>query len=271
MPDWVTCSSCGLKHSARADGVCPRCKNPVDGSADAPAADGPPDVYDGTPPAAYAPGARASYAPAPSAGSSNTTKILLFVAAGGILLLLFGGIALRALLGSNPLTRLALSGQTDGSPVTSAEGRAFRYRLSSTGKDWYFRKPALAKKDNALADIWLIQPSVDAHVLVIAERIGAGQSIDMDRFAQVVIDNAQKKSETFTLVEQRPISNARGFGRLVHTKARINKIDLEFYYGLYAREPEIYQVVASAHATKFAKMAPELLEWVSSFETTAAP
>ena len=37
---------------------------------------------------------------------------------------------------------------------------------------------------------------------------------------------------------------------------------------LYAREPEIYQVVASAHATKFATMAPELLEWVSSFETT---
>jgi hypothetical protein len=271
MPDWVTCSGCGLKHSARADGVCPRCRNPVGGGADAPAADGPPDVYDGTPPAAYAPAGPAAYAPAPSARASNTTRILLFVAAGGVLLLVLGGIALRGLLGANPLTRLALSGQTDGSPVTSADGRAFRYRLSSTGKEWYFRKASFAKKDNALADIWLIQPSVDAHVLVIAERIAPGQSIDMDRFAQVVIDNAKKKAENFSLVEQRPISNARGFGRLVHTRARINKIDLEFYYGLYAREPEIYQIVASAHATKFAKIAPELLEWVSSFETTTAP
>jgi hypothetical protein len=93
----------------------------------------------------------------------------------------------------------------------------------------------------------------------------------MDRFAQVVIDNAKKKAETFALVEQRPISNAKGFGRLVHTRARIDKADLEFYYGLYAREPEIYQVVASTHATRFAKVAPELLEWVSSFETTATP
>lgn len=270
MPDWVTCSSCGLKHSARADGVCPRCKNAVDGGGDA-AAGGAPDVYDGTPPNVYAPPSRAAYAPPPSAGASNTTKVLLVVAAVGVLLLIFGGIALRALLGSNPLTRLALSGQTEGAAVTSAEGRAFRYRLSSSAKDWFFRKPALAKKDNALADIWLIQPSVDAHVLVIAERIGPGQSVDMDRFAQVVIDNARKNSQNFTLVEQRPISNARGFGRLVHTKARIDRIDLEFYYGLYAREPEIYQVVASAHATKFAKLAPELLEWVSSFETTGAP
>lgn len=269
MPDWVTCSSCGLKHSARADGMCPRCKSPVDGGADAPAAaDGPPDVYDGTPPAAYAPTGRPAYAPPPSAGSSSTTKILLFIAAGGVLLLIFGGIALRALLGSNPLTRLALSSQTEGSPVTSADGKAFRYRLTANAKDWYFRKASFAKKDNALADIWLIQPSVDAHVLVIAERIAPGQSVDMDRFAQVVIDNAKKKAENFSLVEQRPISNARGFGRLVHTRARINKIDLEFYYGLYAREPEIYQVVASAHATRFAKVEPELFQWVSSFETT---
>ncbi len=265
MPEWVTCSTCGLKHSARADGVCPRCKNAVDGGQPA---DGPPDVYDDRPPAAYAPAGRPSHAPPPSAGASSTTRILLFVAAGGVLLLLFGGIALRALLGSNPLTRLVLAGQTEGAPVTSADGRAFRYRLSATGKDWYFRKAALAKKDNALADIWLVQPNVDAHVLVIAERIAPGQSIDMDRFAQVVIDNAKKKAESFSLVGQRPISNPRGFGRLVHTRARIDKTDLEFYYGLYAREPEIYQVVASAHATRFAKVEPELLQWVSSLETT---
>jgi hypothetical protein len=271
MPDWVTCSSCGLKHSARADGVCPRCRNAVDGGSDAAAADGPPDVYDGTPPNVYSPPARAAYAPPPSAGASNTTKILLIVAAVGVLILIFGAIALRALLGANPLTRLALSGQTEGAAITTAEGRAFRYRLSSSGKDWFFRKAALARKDNALADIWLIQPSVDAHVFVIAERIGPGHSVDMDRFAQVVIENAKKKAESFTLVEQRPISNARGFGRLVHTKARIDRMDLEFYYGLYAREPEIYQVVASAHATKFPKLEPELLQWVSSFETTAAP
>lgn len=29
MADWVVCASCQLKHQARPDGACPRCKNPV--------------------------------------------------------------------------------------------------------------------------------------------------------------------------------------------------------------------------------------------------
>lgn len=33
MADWVNCPGCGLKHSRRPDGMCPRCKQPVDGAA----------------------------------------------------------------------------------------------------------------------------------------------------------------------------------------------------------------------------------------------
>jgi hypothetical protein len=33
MADWINCPGCGLKHSRRPDGMCPRCKQPVEGSA----------------------------------------------------------------------------------------------------------------------------------------------------------------------------------------------------------------------------------------------
>lgn len=264
---WVTCSSCGLKHSARADGVCPRCKTVVDGGdAPAQATSGPPDVYDGRPPAAYAP-ARARVAPQPSGSSSTVTKILLGLAAAGLLILIFGAIAVRSLLGPNPLTRLALSTQIEGEPVTSVQGQAFRYRISTSAPKWYRRKPMLAKRDNPLADVWLIQPNQDAHVMVIAENIGAGQTVDMDRLAEVVVENARKTAQQFTLLDQKPISNSRGYGRLVHTKARMAGIDLEFYYGLYAREPQIYQVIAWTDTKKFAINESQLREWVSSLET----
>src|SRR4051812_18308969 len=29
MAEWTVCAHCGLKHSLRADGLCPRCKEPV--------------------------------------------------------------------------------------------------------------------------------------------------------------------------------------------------------------------------------------------------
>jgi hypothetical protein len=32
MADWIACPSCGLKHSARPDGSCPRCRQPVSGA-----------------------------------------------------------------------------------------------------------------------------------------------------------------------------------------------------------------------------------------------
>ncbi len=31
MADWINCPGCGLKHTRRSDGACPRCKQPVDG------------------------------------------------------------------------------------------------------------------------------------------------------------------------------------------------------------------------------------------------
>jgi hypothetical protein len=33
MADWINCPGCGLKHSRRPDGICPRCKQSVDGQA----------------------------------------------------------------------------------------------------------------------------------------------------------------------------------------------------------------------------------------------
>src|SRR5262245_23055450 len=30
MAEWITCAACGLKHSKRLDGICPRCKRPLD-------------------------------------------------------------------------------------------------------------------------------------------------------------------------------------------------------------------------------------------------
>ena len=53
MGDWINCPGCGLKHSRRPDGLCPKCKQSVDGPAAMPTdgADIPADL----PPEAAAP------------------------------------------------------------------------------------------------------------------------------------------------------------------------------------------------------------------------
>lgn len=56
MADWINCPGCGLKHSRRPDGNCPRCKQPVDGAPAMPmeAAEAPADLPAETPPPSMA-------------------------------------------------------------------------------------------------------------------------------------------------------------------------------------------------------------------------
>jgi hypothetical protein len=58
MADWINCPGCGLKHSRRPDGICPRCKQPLDAAAPAEAIPAEP----ATAPPVYTPGPPASMA-----------------------------------------------------------------------------------------------------------------------------------------------------------------------------------------------------------------
>lgn len=65
MADWVNCPGCGLKHSRRPDGLCPRCKQSVDDPAAMP-----PDAVDGP---AHVP-EEASAPPSGMAGLGNLAQ-----------------------------------------------------------------------------------------------------------------------------------------------------------------------------------------------------
>jgi len=363
MPEWVTCPSCGLKHTARPDGACPRCHQPIGAASPAamPEADAAPApviygeqplsmTYDepAVPSAAKAAGlvliangllalvstVVMGFSQGPMAAGGLVSVVIDFFVGGyllagnerallwakvrvglgllilpfiqyfaggmvlavvqaafsvGLLLLLIGtpgllrlglGVAASGLclllqlagvvalgVGTSPLTRFILSAQTEGAPVKVVEGRQFKYRLQTTGEGWYLRKAELSRKDNPLADRWLIHPGTDAHVLVIAERLGPDARVDMNAFTNVVLQNARNAATSVAIVEQKPIDNAQGAGRLLHTRAKAKGQDMEFYYGLYAREPEIYQLVAFTFERNFAKVEPQLYEWVSSLQT----
>lgn len=371
MPDWTICPHCSLKHSRRADGTCPRCKQPVAGAASLQAEAPLPQVYDGR----AVPGSRfereVAAARSDTGGSELPTgariaggilllnaiallaerilmpseakglasnpvsmgldliiggmllagarKLLILakirtvlgglvlpavhIAAGnpfvaglqvvfstGLLLLLFGnagkiriglGVAAAGLcLGLeamglqsqvsgnlNPLSRFLLAGQLDKAPASVVEGDKFRYRLTSPNDKWFLRKAELAKKENPLADRWLVRPDKDAHVFVIAEEVPGAGSVDMDRFAKVVMDNARKGAKEVQLVEETRLLH-RLPARLLHTRSTIEGMELEGYYGLFIRDRCIFQVVAFTRKKQFGGLASELLDLIKSFDST---
>lgn len=166
--------------------------------------------------------------------------------------------------GTAPLAHVMMApGLESGGPIASVEGTACPYRLTAAGGHWYLRKAEAARKENPLADRWIVWPAKDAHVLVIAEQVEPGLSVDMEKFAEVVLGNARQASKDLSVLEQDPLP---GGGTRLHTQATIGGLAIESYYGLYAREPWVFQVVAFTSRSHFASVQGDLEAIVASFE-----
>jgi len=166
--------------------------------------------------------------------------------------------------GTAPLARIQLAPTLERDPVEVVDGLACPYRVTARGGPWYLRKAEAMKKDNPLADRWLVWPEKDAHVLVIAERLERpGLVVDMDKFAEVVLTNARKSAHDLRVINRETLP---GGGTLLHTQGTIKGLAIESYYGLFAREPWIFQVVAFTSQRHFDSVKADLGAVVGSFE-----
>jgi len=200
-------------------------------------------------------------------GDAGKLRIGVGVAVVGLCLGLEAiGLHAAATGGGNPLARLFMSRELEKQAVSVVEGENFRYRLTSPNQEWYLRKSEVARKDNPLADRWLVRPDRDAHVMVIAEEVPGVGPVDVDRFAEIVIENARKAAGQLEIVSREPLPH-RLPARLIHTRGTIDGMQVESYYGLFVRDRVIFQVMAFTRREGFAAVEPELLALIKSFES----
>jgi hypothetical protein len=264
MAEWTVCPFCQLKHTRRPDGSCPRCHQSLEGGGGGGAEAGtePPlaSVLGG------APLGPSSYEPRGPKARSGVPLGLVIV--GSFLLvsvLVVVGVVALGFLGRNMLGSLRYSGQLESTPVSVLRGDGFQYHLVPASPKWFLRKKEAARKDNPLADRWIVRPDKDAHVFVIAEHLPSAGSVDMDRFVTVVSQNARESASRFEVLSTASLSPVIA-SRLLEVRATFKRQNIRGYYGLYAREPYIYQVIAMASDAEFESIREDLKRTVSSFE-----
>jgi len=185
------------------------------------------------------------------------------VAAGLVLALQTVGLIGMA-TGTAPLASAMLATSLEGDPVDTVEGEACPWRVTVGGQRWYLRKAEVAKRENPLADRWLVWPAKDAHVIVIAERLDPGLVVDMEKFVDVVLENASAEVTDLQLAGREALHDG---GTLVHATGTVDGLPVDYYYGLFASEPWIFQVVAFASRQQFPSVQGELRSIIDSFET----
>ena len=99
MGEWVSCPGCALKHSRRPDGLCPRCKRPLDDGAEQQELAAPPpqpELSDRAQPSGADLGSLAQAARGKELKGARTILVVV-----GILTIIGGGIFLGFITGMN--------------------------------------------------------------------------------------------------------------------------------------------------------------------------
>ncbi|WP_143140946.1 hypothetical protein [Nannocystis exedens] len=196
----------------------------------------------------------------------------------GLAALLFGfylvleGLGVYIVLsGQNPIARAVLSarGELAGEPAGEVVGGLVDYRLRAPSDRWFLRTDEAARRDNPLADRWLIRPDLDAHLLIIAERV-PDTMVPLAPFVDTVVGNMRGAASDFELLDAAPLPGYPDTGKLLRMRATVDGQHIDYLAGLVTAYGSAYQLIGFTGAHNFAAVEPELRAALESFVLPAS-
>ena len=149
-------------------------------------------------------------------------------------------------------------------PVTRVEGVAQKYELAAPSGVWYLRRAEVAKRDNSLADRWIMRPDLAASILVIAEEV-PGAQIDIEKYADAIVENIAKQEGSKVTLREASTAQPK-IGRILRARATVGTHEYEYLYGLFADGPRAFQVVSFSDARNFARVEADFRKAIESFK-----
>lgn len=103
--------------------------------------------------------------------------------------------------GRSFLTPLYSRGLYDLDAIESGRlhGTTVPYTIEPPAEGWQLRSPEAARRDNPVVDHWLVNPTIDAHIIVIAESVDPGAELTVEALSDAVVSNFETAMEDFSL------------------------------------------------------------------------
>lgn len=149
--------------------------------------------------------------------------------------------------------------------VDTVYGNQFAYRLDFGKQIWHTRNPDDYKKNNPAADLWLVDPQNDAHLLVIGERTKDGSNVNLDAFTQSVRYNLLNQNPGTKLLDVSRLYGVYYDGMILKLQSDIDGVPLTYLVGLYAVKNYAFQVIGYTHKNEFLSFKPNLVDAIKSF------
>jgi hypothetical protein len=200
-------------------------------------------------------------------GWPGKARLAIACSAAGFYFLLSGLGLLVVTTGWGGGTRMLWSLQSElaGDPVgglIAGVDAPYQLQIPDSGL-WYHRSPEKVQSDNADADIWLVRPDQDAHVMVIAEFIPGDGEVMLTAFTSAVMDNVRAATSHCEILQERSITGPPR-GTLLNLDATIDGMDFQYWYGLFAEGDWAIQVICFSSEEAFEDVDTELRAIASS-------
>ena len=108
----------------------------------------------------------------------------------------------------------------------------------------------------------------DPVLLVVAEFV-PDAVVDVDRYADAITELIETKLHG-TLESREVLETNPKLGRVLHAKATHDGMQLEYYYGLFARGERAFQVIAFTHQESFPRLEDDFMKVIETFEISSA-
>jgi hypothetical protein len=211
--------------------------------------------------------------------SHGPLEAVVQVVVGACLLALLVGRpgGLRTLVGAIPATLLLLvgivatvvsprGGAVEKDAVAELTGSRFRWYLTLPPGRCHARPAEAAARMNPAADRMAFCPDDRAEIIVIAEELPSGRSVDLDRFVDVVVESARRDVPDLEVVSSEPHPERPDGARVLQTRGSVLGVRWRWVYGLYADGPRLVQAIAQVPERSFEGSRDELVRSVSSLK-----
>jgi hypothetical protein len=247
---WLVCPACGLRHTARTDGRCPKCSAP----SAAPNLDAPGAVWRPPPPA---PTLKTGRVPG---GRRLALGCLILVSGLGAIVLMRGG--------AGPIVTKVLQwgDEIESEPVQRVAGSAWRFQVPP--KRWYVSKrsfPDFEGGDGVTLERALVRPEGSAVAFLFSTRTG-DRGLDLDALTDEFSKTFLAKVQGHKIQLLGPLPG-RGGTRVLRMSANIDNKALEALCGLYPDAPMIYALVVGAPPRDFPALRKEMEGLLVSFQS----
>jgi len=188
-------------------------------------------------------------------GSPGGARLVLSSAAAAAYVL-FAGIVLHtgtrarsaeALLGSNEIEAIGEEG---------VRGVGYDYHFKAPNAQWYVRSQEVTKRENPVADQWLVRPDKDAHFIIVVETL-QGEGVDVGAYQNAVLENLKNAASRVEVLETGSLFEDYEQSRRVHVRAAVMGLSIDYTYGLVVSRDQGYQFIGFAGEPEFPSVAPE--------------